>query len=139
MCCCFFFFFPLVNIDSLCVIRNVCQTQIVLFLPAQINLFNAESNHPLRLRPCRWLSACCCVGPFETKTTCAVRGASVSGHLICHSADSAALAESLSRPHPLFSISLSLPFPFLLHPPTPTHTRCIQRFTSGPGLLTHIP
>lgn len=64
LCCCFFF---LVNIDSRCVIRNVCQTQIVLFLPAEINLFNAESNHPLRLQPCRGLSTCCCVGRLRQR------------------------------------------------------------------------
>lgn len=81
--------------------------------PAEINLFNAESNHPLRLHCgarvkvcapggcvgvfCARASVCVCVRMCETKTTCAVEGASelgarvrrsVSWHLICHSADS---------------------------------------------------
>ena len=79
--------------------------------PAEINLFNAESNHPLRLRRAAPLSMCVCVCArvagcvvvlrvcacmCETKTTCAVEGASefgarvrsVNWHLICHSADS---------------------------------------------------
>lgn len=75
-----------------------------IVFPAEINLFNAESNHPLRLR-CRLCVraqqatvplSCACVCMRETKTTCAVEGASDSGarvrsvnwHLICHSADS---------------------------------------------------
>ena len=105
-----------------------------IVFPAEINLFNAESNHPLRLH-CVVVCVCVCVCVYEnvctwanlfvcvceTKTTCAVEGASEFGarvrsviwRLICHSADSGLRPSHLAGPTrfspPSLSISPSLP------------------------------
>lgn len=139
LCSCF----PVEYWFTMCDQECLSNSNSIVF-PAEINLFNAESNHPLRLHcsafvHLEWLSVLwrACVCTRETKTTCAVEGASESGarvrsvnwHLICHSADRLTHLAGHTRCSPSFS----LPFPFL----PPSHKVYLRVHLQASAVDTH--
>lgn len=156
------------NIDSLCVIRNVCQTQIVLFFLQRLTcLMQRAITHWDCTELLLWTSVCVyicvceqmsgymrvcvCTCVWDKDHLCSVGSQWIqSQSVLCQLAFDLSLSRLRLRlshlaGHTRFSLSLppplypSLSLSFCLSLFFSLHTRCIQEFTSRPALLTHIP
>lgn len=132
MRCCF----PVEYWFTMCDQECLPNSNSIVF-PAEINLFNAESNHPLRLHcgarcwyVCVWgcVVVCVCVHAWDKDHLCSEGSQWIwSQSALCQLAFDLSVSRlklwlSHLAGHTRFPPSLSLPFPFLL----PPH-RCIQR------------
>lgn len=130
--CCF----PVEYWFTMCDQECLSNSNSIVF-PAEINLFNAESNHPLRLHcsarcrcvhVCVRVFVCVCVHAWDKDHLCSGGSQWIwSQSALCQLAFDLSVSRLRLRlshlaGHTRFPPSLSLPFPFLL----PPH-RCIQR------------